>query len=356
LSLSKRRRRASTSVSTEERRQAPQQPPPPPHPLPLPAPLKPIAELEKDTEKENKDINKPDTESHKERKRLKKKKREKLKQKLLHEDKKKKKKHKCTDEYCKHKKHHKKHRKHKKHHHYDEKKDEKPVQTVEVEDSDSNEREDEEDSSIFNPEDEVTMDDIVEATKEKKSKKIRDRQESCESRSKMSAFLPARQLWSWSGKGYKRPRAKGRSRKQFYKTIQRGKETITVGDSAVFLSTGRPDRPYIGKIEAMWEICGTMVVKVKWFYHPEETTGCPLTLKYPGALFESPHVDENDVQTISHKCEVLPLEEYIERLGDDPQRYATIYDNNDIYYLAGYYDPTTTSLKIEPNIPFSKPD
>jgi hypothetical protein len=184
--------------------------------------------LEKDTEKENKDINKPDTESHKERKRLKKKKREKLKQKLLHEDKKKKKKHKCTDEYCKHKKHHKKHRKHKKHHHYDEKKDEKPVQTVEVEDSDSNEREDEEDSSIFNPEDEVTMDDIVEATKEKKSKKIRDRQESCESRSKMSAFLPARQLWSWSGKGYKRPRAKGRSRKQFYKTIQRGKETITV--------------------------------------------------------------------------------------------------------------------------------
>lgn len=54
-----------------------------------------------------------------------------------------------------------------------------------------------------------------------------------------------------------------------------------VGDSAVFLSTGRPDRPYIGKIEAMWEACGTMVVKVKWFYHPEETVGCPLNLQYP---------------------------------------------------------------------------
>lgn len=54
-----------------------------------------------------------------------------------------------------------------------------------------------------------------------------------------------------------------------------------LGDSAVFLSTGRPDRPYIGKIEAMWETCGTMVVKVKWFYHPEETVGCPLNLQYP---------------------------------------------------------------------------
>lgn len=73
-----------------------------------------------------------------------------------------------------------------------------------------------------------------------------------------------------------------------------------------------------------------------------------------GALFESPHVDENDVQTISHKCEVLPLKDYTEKLGDDPQRYATIYDNNDIYYLAGYYDPTTTTLKMEPDIPFTK--
>lgn len=44
----------------------------------------------------------------------------------------------------------------------------------------------------------------------------------------MSAFLPARQLWGWAGKGYKRQRAKGRSKKSFYKSIQRGKEMITV--------------------------------------------------------------------------------------------------------------------------------
>lgn len=51
-----------------------------------------------------------------------------------------------------------------------------------------------------------------------------------EKQSKMAAFLPARQLWAWSGKGYKRNTGKGaRNRKQFYKTIQRGKETISVG-------------------------------------------------------------------------------------------------------------------------------
>jgi hypothetical protein len=61
-----------------------------------------------------------------------------------------------------------------------------------------------------------------------KPKKGRDRQPSVESRSKMAAFLPARQLWGWSGRGFKRPGAKGRGKKEFYKAIQRGKETIRV--------------------------------------------------------------------------------------------------------------------------------
>ena len=47
-----------------------------------------------------------------------------------------------------------------------------------------------------------------------------------------------------------------------------------VGDCAVFLSTGRPHLPYVGRIESMWEAWGgNMVVRVKWFYHPEETKG-----------------------------------------------------------------------------------
>lgn len=58
----------------------------------------------------------------------------------------------------------------------------------------------------------------------------------------------------------------------FYKAIVRGKEMLRIGDCAVFLSAGRPHLPYIGRIESMWESWGSnMVVKVKWFYHPEET-------------------------------------------------------------------------------------
>lgn len=70
-------------------------------------------------------------------------------------------------------------------------------------------------------------------------------------------------------------------------------------------------------------------------------------------MFESPHTDENDVQTISHKCEVLSLAQYKERMGDDPARYSCVYDNNDVYYLAGNYDPTQQQLRMEPDIPFA---
>ncbi len=54
----------------------------------------------------------------------------------------------------------------------------------------------------------------------------------------------------------------------------RGLVFLQVGDCAVFLSTGRPHLPYIGRIESLWEAWGgNMTVKVKWFYHPEETKG-----------------------------------------------------------------------------------
>lgn len=47
---------------------------------------------------------------------------------------------------------------------------------------------------------------------------------------------------------------------------------MRVGDCAVFLSDGRPNLPYVGQIESLWESwTSRMVVKVKWFYHPEET-------------------------------------------------------------------------------------
>lgn len=40
--------------------------------------------------------------------------------------------------------------------------------------------------------------------------------------------LPAHQIWEWQGISSKRPGAKGKAKKTFFKSIQRGSETIKV--------------------------------------------------------------------------------------------------------------------------------
>uniref|UniRef100_A0A7N5K916 BAH domain and coiled-coil containing 1 n=1 Tax=Ailuropoda melanoleuca TaxID=9646 RepID=A0A7N5K916_AILME len=168
----------------------------------------------------------------------------------------------------------------------------------------------------------------------------RQRLPSVENRPKISAFLPARQLWKWSGNPTQRRGMKGKARKLFYKAIVRGKETLRIGDCAVFLSAGRPNLPYIGRIESMWESWGSnMVVKVKWFYHPEETKLGKRQSDGKNALYQSCHEDENDVQTISHKCQVVGREQY-----EQMTRSRKCRDRRDLYYLAGTYDPTTGRL------------
>lgn len=82
---------------------------------------------------------------------------------------------------------------------------------------------------------------------------------------------------------------KGKAKKLFYKAIVRGREMIRIGDCAVFLSAGRPNLPFIGRIQSMWESWGSnMVVRVNWFYHPEETNpGKKLTDKKVKGLLDN---------------------------------------------------------------------
>lgn len=63
-------------------------------------------------------------------------------------------------------------------------------------------------------------------------------------------------------------------------------------------------------------------------------------------MFQSPHIDENDVQTISHKCEVLSYTEY----GKTQRPDSHVTKETDVYYLAGTYEPTIGLLKFEKDV------
>ncbi|XP_053209033.1 trinucleotide repeat-containing gene 18 protein-like isoform X2 [Panonychus citri] len=169
-----------------------------------------------------------------------------------------------------------------------------------------------------------------------------------------SKFLSENEEWNWSGPGIKKSTGKPKSKKTFYKEIIRGNELIKIGDCAVFYSRSKPNLPYVGRIDSMWQSTnGSMIVRLTWFYHPEETKSHPNLKDLKGALFESQHYDQNDVRTILHKCSVLPWEEYQSRLKDNPE-----INNNPqlpkLYYLAGYYDPISRKVQISPEIPLKE--
>ena len=67
-------------------------------------------------------------------------------------------------------------------------------------------------------------------------------------------------------------------------------------------------------------------------------------------MFESPsHYDENDVQTISHKCEVLNYAEYQQRKKDLPV--LLLDDPPIIYYYGGTYDPLSGKIGLATDVP-----
>ncbi len=73
----------------------------------------------------------------------------------------------------------------------------------------------------------------------------------------------------------------------------------------------------------------------------------PFLLPFQGGLFQSPHTDENDVQTISHGCNVLPLKEFSKRRKQQQQQQQ---QPGDTYYLAGSYDPTMMTVSFQQGV------
>ena len=81
-----------------------------------------------------------------------------------------------------------------------------------------------------------------------------------------------------------------------------------------------------------------------------KTNSGTVDLWVPGGCYQSPHTDKNDVQTISDKCSVLPLKEYLQLMILDPAKRKKIYSSSYTYHLAGSYDPTAMTVNFQPGV------
>jgi len=134
--------------------------------------------------------------------------------------------------------------------------------------------------------------------------------------------------WRWADGGVITSQ---RSKVLHHRQITDGKEILEVGETAVFLSKFWTRLPYLGRIVDMWETVGAkMKVKINWLYHKEEVNGGS-DVKVERAVFESSHFDDNNVQSISHKCNVSAYGET---------------ETHDDYCLVGHYDPVQEILTL----------
>ena len=95
-----------------------------------------------------------------------------------------------------------------------------------------------------------------------------------------------------------------------------------------------------------------------WYYHAEETKNGRHSLEPKGGLYLSDHGDENDVQTISHRCDVLSFARYAKRvkqlgLSFSELENSQLDDRDDLYYFGGYYkalEKITTYMRDNPAV------
>ncbi|XP_075261668.1 uncharacterized protein LOC142353319 isoform X2 [Convolutriloba macropyga] len=156
-------------------------------------------------------------------------------------------------------------------------------------------------------------------------------------------------IWKWDRKCLtETPLSK--NIKSFFSSISKSNAVVNKGDFVAFHnsaaqvsgSTGNTRRPYIGHVINFFETStGECVVKVSWYYRMEETKQGGDRKLPKNALLRSSHSDELDIQTISHKVEVLDDKEYADHnhnIYKAAQAKGTYPDN--LFVCAGTYDHT----------------
>ena len=71
---------------------------------------------------------------------------------------------------------------------------------------------------------------------------------------------------------------------------------------------------------------------------------------FQGALFESNHYDENDVQTISHRCDVQSFKKMKEYEANQKIDHEQDDESNDKYYLAGTHNAIEKTVHFAPGV------
>ncbi|KAK3121732.1 hypothetical protein QOZ80_8BG0659920 [Eleusine coracana subsp. coracana] len=94
-------------------------------------------------------------------------------------------------------------------------------------------------------------------------------------------------------------------------TIRGTNEVIRVGDCVLIRASDSESKPYVARVEKMEaDGRGSVRVRVRWYYYPEETKDGRLQFHGAKEIFLSDHFDQQSADTIEGKCVVHTYKSY----------------------------------------------
>ncbi|KAL1832265.1 hypothetical protein ACET3Z_001916 [Daucus carota] len=94
-------------------------------------------------------------------------------------------------------------------------------------------------------------------------------------------------------------------------TIRSTNKVVRAGDCVLMKSSEPDKRPYVARVEKIESDTGNNVmVKVRWYYRPEEASGGRRQFHGAKELFLSDHYDTQSAYTIEGKCIVHSFKDY----------------------------------------------
>ncbi|CAF3503633.1 unnamed protein product [Rotaria sp. Silwood1] len=126
-------------------------------------------------------------------------------------------------------------------------------------------------------------------------------------------------------------------------TIRRhdNKQVLRIGDCIILHGVDQ-SLSYIGKVLKFYRNKSTQqdLVRLQWYYSPQETSIGLHENDLPGALYESTHIDENPIATIRYKGTIYgSYDDYVKKTDFGKKRQETD------FYLVGRYNPTSGKLE-----------
>ncbi|XP_047073190.1 chromatin remodeling protein EBS-like [Lolium rigidum] len=137
-------------------------------------------------------------------------------------------------------------------------------------------------------------------------------------------------------------------------TIRGTTKVVRVGDTVLMRPSDTDNQPYVARIEGMeTDGRGSVRVKVRWYYRPEESKGGRRQFHGAKELFRSDHQDTQSAHTIEDKCVVHSFKEYTKLNNVGAEDFFCRFDYN---AASGAFTPDRVAVYCKCEMPYNPDD